>query len=314
MRHRAPGAGSASQRGGRPLAGIACALALALPAAVEGARPLVAERAYDGGRVVRQTDAFAMPQPMPGGMPYRQFVAPVSLAAAPGIFYVADAGLGAVFRYDTRTDLMAPVAGIVANSHTRLAIAPDRSLVVTEGRGPARRFFPDQRPPQFLRSAFPGVSYDVVAVDGARGAIYGLDIVQRRIEQIQPIGTGTTVFDWALVPPGINGLAAGNGVLYATSPDCACVLALDTLGPPRAWRAVAAGFGRVVALAAHEDWLAIIDGGERRLVVLKAGNPHLDIALAELGLIDPQSLAIRDGELYVADPAARRVVRYRLWP
>jgi hypothetical protein len=255
-----------------------------------------------------------MPQPLPGGMPYRQFVAPVSLAAAPGIFYVADAGLGVVFRYDTRTDLMAPVAGIVANSQTRLAIAPDRSLVVTEGRGPARRFFPDQRPSQLLRSAFPGVTYDVVAVDGARGTFYGLDFVQRRIEQIQPIGTGTTVFDWSLVPPGINGLAAGSGVLYATSPDCGCVLALDTLGPPRAWREVAGGFGRVVALAAYDDWLAVIDGGGRRLVVLKGGNPHLDVALAELGLVDPQSLAIRDSELYIADTAARRVVRYRLWP
>jgi hypothetical protein len=278
------------------------------------APPVVAERAYDGGRVARQADAFTPPQPLPGGTPYRQFVAPISVAAEPGAFYVADAGLGVTFRYDTRFDLMTPVAGVVVGNQTRLALAPDRSLVVTDGRAPARRHFPDQRPAQVLRPALPGVAYDIVAVDGARGTFYGLDIVQRRIERIPPSGVGTTVFDAALVPPGINALAAGNGILYAATPDCACVLALDTLGPPRAWNEVAGGFERVVALAAFGDWLAVIDGAQRRLVVLKAGNPLLDVPFAQLALVDPRSLAIQDTELYIADPAARRVFRYRLWP
>jgi hypothetical protein len=207
--------------------------------------------------------------------------------------------------------MMAPVPGVPVNVNTRIALAPDGSLVVSDGIGGARRHFQGTRPPQFLRPGFPGVAYDDITVDGT-GRFFALDRVQRRIEEILPNGGGNTVFDINVVPEAPNLLAAGRDRLYLAGRDCGCVLMLETQGP-RAWREVADGFRAVIALAAFDGWLAILDGGARRLYLLRDGLPRAEAGFAELGLTAPQALAIYDNRLYIADPVGRRVASFSLW-
>ncbi|PKO90367.1 MAG: hypothetical protein CVU18_00975 [Betaproteobacteria bacterium HGW-Betaproteobacteria-12] len=303
----------------RWLKGLAAAPLLGLaPGLSRGeSRHLLAGRVYMGSRVVQRANPAGFPDPRTGGIsPPVQFVFPVAVAAtAGGDIFIADAGLGTIFRLDPMQDTMRAIAGIRASQQTRLAATADGSLVVASGSAaPVARFDRTGRLVQFV-NPLPGAGthYDEVAVDAASGRYYGLDKVQRRLEEVMPHGQGAVLVPQQLVPELPTAMAMADGKLYIAGRSCQCLAAIEVFGT-RQVEVIADDVTQVIALAAGDGWLALLDGRERLLKLWHKGALLVDSEFAGLGLVDPRGLAITQQTLYVADGASRRLLSFRLRP
>lgn len=303
----------------RCLKGLAAApLAGLVPGLLRAeSRHLQPDRIYTGSRVVQRANPAGFPDPAMGGIaPPMQFVLPVAVAAIPGgDIFIADAGLATIFRLDPMMDTMRAIPGIRASQQTRLAATPDGSLIVASGSAaPVLRFDRGGRPVQFI-NPLPGAGtyYDEVAVDAASGRYYGLDKVQRRLEEVMPHGQGGVLVPQQLVPEQPTAMAMANGRLFVAGRACQCVVAIDVFGN-RDGEVVVDDLGQVTALAAGGGWLAMLDGRDRLLKIWHKGALVVDSQYAGLGLMDPRGLALGQQMLYVADGASRRLVSFRLRP
>ncbi|PKO33875.1 MAG: hypothetical protein CVU34_10930 [Betaproteobacteria bacterium HGW-Betaproteobacteria-7] len=250
-----------------------------------------------------------------GGIgPITLFVFPVAVAVAPtGDIYLADAGLGAIFRIDPMLETMRAISGIRASQQTRLAVTADGSLVVASGSAaPLVRIDRSGRLVQFINQ-LPGAGtyYDEIAVDQASGRYYGLDKVQRRLEEVMPHGHGGVLLPQQAVPELPSAMAMAEGRIYLAGRACQCIVAVDTFGG-RDVEVIADEAGQSIGLAAGDGWLAALDGRERVLRVWRGGALVAESEFAGLGLIDPRGLAIAQQTLYVADGASRRLLSFRL--
>lgn len=328
MRHRDPGAGK------RPFASAAAAAvsshlpfsrrrflgaglaAFALAAAGPGraAEPalLTPAQSVAGGRLLRRVDAQGLPAPGADAFgPMTFFVFPVAVAATPFDLYVADAGLGALFRYDAMLDGMFAVPGVRVTQQTRIAAVHDGSVVVSEGRlGAPRRYDRGGRLLQAFEPQNTASRFDDIAVDPASGRYFGLDRLQRRIEEVQPLGRSSSILPEGLLPRLPGALAVDGQTLYAAGQDCQCVVAIDLFR--RAAQVLAEDLTQAGALAAGEGWLVVADPVERVLRVYREQALRGDASFAALHLVNPQGMAIARGQLYVADAGARRVAVFRL--
>lgn len=294
-----------------PLVGLGARLARA------ESRHLLADRVYTGSRVVQRANPAGFPDPGMGAIgPPTQFVFPVAVAAFPGgDIFIADAGLATIFRLDPMQDTMRPIGAIRASQQTRLAATADGSLIVASGSAaPVLRIDRMGRPIQFIQP-LPGAGtyYDEVAVDQASGRYYGLDKVQRRLEEVMPHGQGGILVPQQLVPEQPTAMAMADGRLYIAGRACQCLVAIEVFGN-RQFDVIADDLGQVVAIAAGGGWLAVLDSRERLLKVWHKGVLLVDSEYAGLGLVDPRGLAIGQQMLYVADGASRRLLSFRLRP
>jgi hypothetical protein len=280
-------------------------------------RHLLADRVYTGSRVVRRANPAGFPDSGMGGIgSVTQFVFPVAVAAIPGgDIFIADAGLSTIFRLDPLLDTMRPIGAIRASQQTRLAATADGSLVVASGSAAPVLRLDRMGRPVLLITPLPGAGthYDEVAVDQASGRYYGLDKVQRRLEEVMPHGQGGILVAQQLVPEQPTAMAMADGRLYIAGRACQCLAAIDVFGQ-RDVEVIAEDLGQVVAIAAGGGWLAVLDSGERRLKVWHQGALRVDSPYAGLGLVDPRGLAIGQQKLYVADGASRRLLSFRLHP
>lgn len=281
----------------------------------EKSRHLVAGQSYPGGRIIQRANDAGFPDPAMGGVgAMTLFVFPVSVAVTPmRDIFIADAGLQAIFRYDPMLDAMNMVRGLRVNQQTRLAAAPDGSVAVANGMSaPMIRIGRGGRVMQTIDAQLGGgVFYDEVAVDAASGRYYGLDKVQRRLEEIMPHGRGGVVMPQGLVPEQPAAMAMDGNSIYIAGRACQCIAAIDPFGG-RNMEVIAEDVGQASALAAGDGWLAVADVREREIRVWRQGALLVEADFASLGLLDPRGMAIAQQTLYVADGAGRRVASFRL--
>lgn len=272
---------------------------------------------WTGSRVVQRPNPAGFPNSGMGEMgPLTLFVFPVAVAiASTGEIFLADAGLGTIFRLDPMLGSMRAIGGIRASQQTRLAATPDGSVVVASGSAaPVVRIDRSGRVVQFINQVpGAGTHYDDIAVDPSSGRYYGLDKVQSRLEEVMPHGLGGIVLPNQVVPELPSAMAMAEGRIYLAGRVCQCIVAVDTFGG-REVEVVAEDAGHVIAMATGDGWLAALDGRERVLRVWREGALVAENQFAGLGLIDPRGLAIARQTLYIADGSSRRLLSFHLRP
>lgn len=282
--------------------------------AAEG-RHLLPGQAFSGSRIIQRPTDGGFPDLRAGGIGLpTPFVFPVSVAVTPTRdIYVADAGLNAIFRIDPMLDAMNPIRGVVVTQQTRIAAASDGSVIVVNGSAaPVLRIGRSGRIIQNVDAQLGGGSYyDEVVVDSASGRYYGLDKVQRRLEEVMPHGRGGMVLPQELVPEQPTAMAMDGQKIYIAGRGCQCLVAIDVFGM-RSMEIVVEDAGPATALAAGDGWLAVADARERQIKLWRQGALLAEADFAGLGLIDPRGMSIAQQTLYVADGAGRRVLSFRL--
>lgn len=317
MRHPVPGAGSrpcSLSRRHFVQGGLAGLFLAALGAAAAEHGVLSPAAAYVGGRILRRVDPQGLPAAGPDTFgPMTFFVFPVAVAASPFDIYIADAGLSALFRYDPMLDAMMVMPGVRVTQQTRISAVQDGSVVLVEGRlGVPRRYSRIGRLMQTIDPQNTGSHFDDIVVDASSGRYLGLDRVQRRIEEIQPLGRSSAILAEDLLPQLPGAMALDKQTLYVAGQDCQCVVAIDLF--KRDKHVLAEDITQASALAAGEGWLVIADNVERILRIYRDNILRGDPTYESLKLVNPQGFAIARGTLYVADPGARRVATFHLRP
>lgn len=289
------------------------AVSLASPALAQS-KVLLPGQIHAGSRVVQRPNEAGFPDVRNGGIgPLTLFVFPVAVAVTPTRdIYIADAGLSALFRLDPMTDTMTLVRGLRITQQTRLAATNDGSVIVANGSAaPVVRIGRSGRVIQSIEPQFDAANYDEVVVDQASGRFYGLDKVQRRLEEVMPHGRGAVVLPEGLVPDQPTAMAMDGQKIYIAGRVCQCLAAINVFGN-RSLDIVAEDVGQVVALAAADGWLAVADGRERLVKVWRQGALLAEADYQSLGLVDPRGMSIARQTLYIADGAGRRVLTFRL--
>jgi len=270
---------------------------------------------FTGSRVIQRPTDGGFPDLRTGGMgPPTPFVFPVSVAVTPTRdIYVADAGLGAIFRLDPMLDAMNLIRGVRVTQQTRIAATSDGSVIVANGSAaPVLRIGRSGRIIQNIDSQLGGGSYyDEVVADSASGRYYGLDKVQRRLEEVMPHGVGGMLMRQDLVPQQPTAMAMDGQKIIIAGSSCQCLVAIDVFGT-RSMEIIAEDIGPVIALAAGDGWLAVADARERHIKLWRQGALLAEADFAGLGLMDPRGMSIGQQTLYVADGAGRRVISFRL--
>lgn len=312
---RDPGAGEHSPQRRRLLqAALGGGALLGAGFAAAEPRVLLPGPAYMGARLLLRVNEAGFPDPRLDSFgPMTLFVAPGAVAVSPQRdIYVADAGLGTLFRYDPMLDAMSAIRGVRVTAQTRLAALPDGSVIVANGGAvPASRFTRSGRLLQTLDPQLGSAYYDEVAVDPASGKYYGLDRVQRRLEEVMPHGRGATVWPEGLLPELPIAMAIDGQQLYVAGRTCQCVAAIE-LFAGRDLKVVVEEAGQVSAIAAGDGWLVLADARDRVLRVYRQGKPVAESGYQALGLLEPSGLAIAQQTLYVADVVGRRIATFRM--
>lgn len=321
-RHLDPGAGKAS-RLTRPdsllrrrvlLAGLGGGALLFGGAAGAQNKVLQPGPFYMGARLLGRINETGFPDLRADNFgPMTLFVAPVAVAVSPmRDIYIADAGLGSLFRYDPMQDAMSVLRGVRVTQQTRLAALNDGSVVVANGGAvPATRYTRSGRPMQALDPQLGSAFYDEVAVDSTTGRYYGLDRVQRRLEEIMPHGRGATVLPEGLLPEQPITMAMDGKTLYVAGRACQCVVGIEMFAG-RQMAVVADDAGQISALAAGDGWLVTADVRDRVIRVYRQGALLADPEFGTLGLTDPRGMAIAQQTLYIVDTASRRLLTFRM--
>ena len=272
-------------------------------------------RSISGARLLLQTNQSGMPttrQPGSfGGM--TPLVFPVAVAVSMLDVFIADAGAGRLYRYDPTLDAMAIIAGATVNPQTRLAAGPDGSvLVTTPGAGMPLRFDRAGNPLQRVNAQTGSDHYDDVVIDPETGRFLALDRIQRRLDEVSPVGHRGIVLADRQLPDAPVAIAMDRRKLYVSGRHCSCVVAIDPLTGRQA--TVIEDLKDVGALAAGGGWLVVADSVQRHLFVHRDGMLRGEPSFEALKLANPQGMAIFNDSLYVADGSGRRIAVFRLSP
>ena len=313
MKRWDPGAGDAVCHGRRLFLLAMAAMTLESRAA----RPSVISpvQSITGARLLRRVGPTGMPENRPDTFgAFTMFVFPLAVAATPMDLYIADPGLGALFRYDPTMDVMAAIPGARITQQSKIAALPDGSVIVANGTGyPAHRFSRSGAMIQSMEAQAGYGFFDEVVADPASGRFYALDRVQGQMEELMPHGRGATLLPPGLLPDHPNAVAMDSKRLYVSGRACGCVMAIDLFGG-RSREIVAEDLGNVSGLAAGGGWLVILDSMERQLRIYRDGILRADPSFSELRLINPQGISLSNHMLYIADPGGRTVATFRLRP
>lgn len=277
-------------------------------------KTLIPGQVFMGARILQRVNEVGIPDMRPDNFgPMTLFVFPVAVAVSPmQDIYIADAGLSAVFRYDPAFNAMVVVRGARVSQQTRLAALSDGSVLVANGGAlPATRFSRTGRVMAALDPRLGSAYYDEVAVESASGRYYGIDKIQRRVEEIMPHGRGATLLPEALVPELPTAMAVDGNKLFIAGQACQCVVAVDLFGS-RDFMVVAEDLGQVSGLAAGNGWLAIADSRDQKIRLYREGILRAEETYTSLGLLGPRGMSIAYQTLYIADTASRRIVSFRL--
>lgn len=277
-------------------------------------RVLIPGPSYVGARVLQRANDTGFPEMRADNFgPMTMFVAPVAVAVTPQRdVYVADAGLSALFRLDLMQEMMSVVRGVRITQQTRLAAMADGSVLVANGGSvPVTRYSRAGRVLQTLDPQLGAAYYDEIVVDSGSGRLYGLDRVQRRLEEIMPHGQGAMLVPEGALPELPSTMAMDGRMLYVAGRSCQCVVGVEMFAS-RDLKVVVEDAGQISAMAAGDGWLVIADIRDRMLRVVRDNTMAAELEFGTLGLSEPRGMAISGQTLYITDVAARRLLTFRL--
>lgn len=287
----------------------ALAAGTAWPAAPRpGNKWLLPAFSFNGARLMRRVDAGGSPLPQDVG-DWLPLIFPVAVAATPLDVYVADAGSGQLLRYDRGFDAVAVMPNVRVTPTARIRAGADGSVYVLDDAMPGIRRFTrgGAALPALLPQRVGGRYLDFV-VDRVSGRTYAVDSAYLSIDEIQPLGNIAIEFQRVDDP---GPLASDGRSLYVAGGRCACVTRFIN---GRAVQRLGAGKLRMARALVHEGGeLWAIDRAERGVALVHEEGVDF-MSPASLGLLQAEGLAGAQGQLWVADPAARRVAAFNINP
>lgn len=244
---------------------------------------------------------------------------PVAVAAAGQDLYIADAGLGQIFRAEPFGNRLTPLGVRASGPGMRLAAELDGSLYVLDPVSRRiQRLARDGRSVQTFAAAATVASLRDLALDSARGRLLAADALNRQLVAFRPLGVSFELLPVRGEPRhqlnSLDAIAVAPDALYAIDARCACLARLAFDGR------VLATFGhkhlsRPERLAADRDGrLFVSDRGSRTLKVFREGVLEETLPWARFGLTEITDLAYADGWLYVADAPGAQVAMLRVQP
>lgn len=244
---------------------------------------------------------------------------PVAVAAAGQDLYIADAGLGQIFRAEPFANRLTPLGVRVSAPGTRLAAELDGSLYLLDPVSRRiQRLARDGRTAQTFAADATVASLRDLALDPTRGRLLAADALNRQLVAFRPLGVSFELLPVRGEPrhelQSLDAIAVAPGALYAIDARCACLarLAFDgrvlsTFGHQR--------LSRPEHIAADRDGrLFVSDRGERAIKMFREDALEETIPWARFGLTEITDLAYAEGWLYVADAPGAQVVMLRVQP
>ena len=271
-----------------------------------------------GGQVVEGMAPGGMPSAFAPTRGYQPFVRPVAAAAQGPDVYVADAGTGAIWRYDLTLQRMAPLPGVRALVGTKLAVGADRSLYVLDPTGRrVLQFANDGRPLATLGDAL-NLGRPVGLAFDPRGRVLIADGMFQQLVAFHAFGGTPYVLPLrareARQARNLAGIAADAQGLYLSDLVCHCVLhatlegeIIERYGEEHLEMpgAIAAdGMGRVF----------VVDNLDGALRVFEGGGLAYELKPAEVGLVRIDDVWIGEGIIVLSDGMGARVQVARLVP
>lgn len=244
---------------------------------------------------------------------------PVAVAAAGADLYVADAGLGQIFRVEPFGNRLAPTGARASAPGMRLAAELDGSLYVLDPvNRRIQRFSRDGRTLQTFATDATVASLRDLALDPSRGRLLAADALNRQIVAFRPLGVSFELLPVHAEPRhqlnSLDAIAVGPDALYAIDARCACIARVAFDGR------VLSTFGhqnlsRPEHLAATRDGrLFVSDRGSRAFAVFRDGALEETVPWARFGISEVTDLAYADSWLYVADAPGAQVLMLRVPP
>lgn len=272
-----------------------------------------------GARLSSGIDAGGAPAVASGLVGFQRFVHPAAVAGRGPETYIADIGSGAVYRYDSRFNVMVALPGILAQTGIQLHVAADFSLYVLDRS--QRRVLHYARSGQLLGTFSDDLNLGRpvdVALDKTRGRVLVADAMHNHLVAFHPLGrasyvihlrggAGERVF-------GIAAMAVGAEGIFLSDPLCGCIAQVSLDGD------VLGTFGEhelgqpgPIAVD-REGRVFVIDTFDGSLKVFQDGNLIHDLAAGELGLRGINDLWVGDGEIVLSSGTGAGVSILRLAP
>lgn len=296
------------------------------PAAVRGAAAhgaaaqlLTPSLSLSGARLSSDIDPTGTPSLRSVVAGFQRFIHPAAVAGRGADTYIADIGSGAVYRFDSRFDLMAALPGIRAQAGIQLHVGADLSLYVLDQ--PGRRVLRYARSGQLLASFSDALNLGRpvdVALDETRGRVLVADGMYNQLVAFHPLGgtsyvlplrsgAGERVFAIAAMAIGAEGI-------FLSDPLCACIARVSLDG------SVLGTFGHnevnqpgPIAVD-REQRVFVIDTFDGSLKVFLRGELIHDLPAAELGLRRINDVWVADGGIILSDGTGAGVKVMRLAP
>ena len=253
----------------------------------------------------------------PGG--FTALRGPVAVAAAGADLYVADAGLGQIFRVEPFGNRLTPLGTRASAPGMRMAAELDGSLYLLDPvNRRIQRLSRDGRALQIFAGDATVASLRDLALDPSRGRLLAADALNRQIVAFRPLGGSFELLPVQAGPRhtlnSLDAIAVGPDALYAIDARCACIARIAFDGR------VLATFGhqnlsRPEHLAATRDGRVFVsDRGSRAFVVFRDGALEETLPWARFGITEVTDLAYGDSWLYVADAPGAQVLMLRVQP
>lgn len=257
-----------------------------------------------GGRLVTQTDSGGAPLPGAVG-PFVSFTFPIAVAASITDVFIADSGIGRIFRYDRAMDTITALPGMRAGPGTRLQTGPDGSLYVLDAvAGEIRRYSRAGRQLPSLLARIPTSRYSDFAIDPLTAMAYALDFMNRGIDEIHPLGR---VALQKMSVEQAGPLASDGRSLFIGDSRCGCVVEWQD---GRVIRRYGDGKLRLPkAIAVDGQHVYALDAFDRSVSLLYDRGADT-MTPSDLGLLAPESIAVSGGTLHIADGAGRAIGLY----
>lgn len=283
------------------------------------ARLLTPTMSLSGAQLSSGIDPTGTPSVRSGITAFQRFVHPASAAGRDPDTYIADIGSGAVYRFDSRFNVMTALPGIRAQTGIQLHVARDLSLYVVDP--PRRRVLHYARSGQLLATFSDNLNLGRpvdVAVDEARGRVLVADGMYNHLVAFHPLGRASYVIHLRTGAGervfGIAGIATGAEGIFLSDPLCGCIAHATLDG------AVLGTFGehdinQPGPIAVDRDQrVFVVDAFDGSLKVFFRGELIHDLRSDELGLLKLNDVWVSDGAIILSDGTGAAVKIMRLAP
>ena len=303
------------------LGGCATDTAPGAAVATGGAAPrlLTPWLSLSGARLSSAIDATGTPSMASGVVGFQRFVHPAAVAGRGADVYIADIGSGAVYRFDSRFNVMVALPGILAQTGIQLYVAGDSSLYMLDP--PRHRALQYARSGQLLGTFSDELNLGRpvdVALDETRGRVLVADAMYNHLVAFHPLGMASYVIPLRAGAGervfGIAAMAIGGKDIFLSDPLCGCIAQVSLDGD------VLGTFGEHEVkqpgpIAVDRDHrVFVVDEFDGSLKVFLHGDLIHDLPAGGLGLQRVNDVWVSDGEIILSGGSGAGVSVMRLAP